>query len=55
VSQKISGVKGMNDLLPGDIEVWQHVERTARDIFARYGYAEMRTPIVEDTGLFVRS
>ncbi|QRO02269.1 histidine--tRNA ligase [Archangium violaceum] len=55
MSQKVSGVKGMNDLLPGDVEVWQHVERTARDIFSRFGYGEVRTPIVEDTALFVRS
>jgi len=55
VSQKFAGVKGMNDVLPGEIEVWQHVERTAREIFGRFGYQEMRTPMVEDTGLFVRS
>jgi histidyl-tRNA synthetase len=62
VSQKISGVKGMNDLLPGDlggdmapVETWQHVERTARELFARFGYGEIRTPMVEDTALFVRS
>jgi histidyl-tRNA synthetase len=55
VSQKISGVKGMNDILPGEVEVWQHVERTTRELFARFGYAEVRTPMVEDTALFVRS
>ncbi len=62
MSQKISGVKGMNDLLPGElggemapIETWQHVERTARELFSRFGYGEVRTPIVEDTALFVRS
>jgi histidyl-tRNA synthetase len=55
MSQKISGVKGMNDVLPGQVEVWQHVERTARELFARFGYGELRTPMVEDTALFVRS
>lgn len=62
MSQKISGVKGMNDLLPGElggdmapVEVWQHVERTARELFGRFGYGEIRTPMVEDTALFVRS
>lgn len=62
MSQKISGVKGMNDLLPGElggdmapVEVWQHVERTARELFSRFGYGEIRTPMVEDTALFVRS
>ena len=62
MSQKISGVKGMNDLLPGElsgdmapVETWQHVERTARELFSRFGYGEIRTPMVEDTALFVRS
>jgi len=55
VSQKISGVKGMNDILPGEVEIWQFVERTARELFARFGYGEVRTPMVEDTALFVRS
>ncbi len=45
----------MNDLLPPQIETWQFIERTAREVFACYGYAEVRTPIVEDTALFVRS
>jgi histidyl-tRNA synthetase len=55
VSQRIGGVKGMNDLLPGEIEIWQHVERLARRAFHAFGYQEIRTPIVEDTALFVRS
>ncbi|ADO72007.1 Histidyl-tRNA synthetase [Stigmatella aurantiaca DW4/3-1] len=62
MSQKLSGVKGMNDLLPGElggemapIETWQYVERTARELFSRFGYGEIRTPMVEDTALFVRS
>lgn len=37
------------------VETWQHVERTARELFARFGYGEVRTPMVEDTALFVRS
>ncbi|WP_233595846.1 MULTISPECIES: histidine--tRNA ligase [Corallococcus] len=45
----------MNDLLPGEIEVWQFVEGTARTLFSRFGYGEVRTPMVEDTALFVRS
>jgi histidyl-tRNA synthetase len=62
VSQKINGVKGMNDLLPGElsgdmapVETWQYVERTTRELFSRFGYGEIRTPMVEDTALFVRS
>ncbi|MET0401125.1 MAG: histidine--tRNA ligase [Cystobacter sp.] len=45
----------MNDILPGEVEVWQHVEKTARELFSRFGYGEVRTPTVEDTALFVRS
>ncbi|WP_426736568.1 histidine--tRNA ligase [Myxococcus faecalis] len=45
----------MNDLLPGEIEIWQHVEGLARELFGRFGYGEIRTPMVEDTALFVRS
>jgi|CXWL01.1.fsa_nt_gi histidyl-tRNA synthetase len=55
MSQKYAGVKGMNDLLPPEIAVWQHLERTARKTLVRYGFNEIRTPIVEDTALFVRS
>ncbi|WP_211194628.1 histidine--tRNA ligase [Pyxidicoccus fallax] len=45
----------MRDLLPGEIELWQHVEGLARELFGRFGYGEVRTPMAEDTGLFVRS
>jgi histidyl-tRNA synthetase len=55
VTQKLAGVKGMNDLLPGEIEIWHHVERNARLAMERFGYRELRTPILEDTALFVRS
>jgi len=54
VSQKIAGVKGMNDVLPGEVEVWQFVEQKAREVCRRFGYREVRTPVVEDTALFVR-
>src|SRR5262249_30863350 len=55
VSQKISGVKGMNDILPPASDVWRHVEEVAREILRRFGYSEIRTPMVEDTALFVRT
>ncbi len=45
----------MNDLLPADSPVWQYVEAVATDILARYGYQEIRFPIVEATELFRRS
>lgn len=55
MSQKLVAVKGMNDLMSPQIETWQFVERTAREMFGTWGYSEIRTPIVEDTALFVRS
>ncbi len=54
MTQKISGVKGMNDILPPEILSWVRVESAAREIFRRFGYWEIRTPIAEDTALFVR-
>jgi len=44
----------MYDLLPDNIRQWHYVETIARDLFARYGYSEIRTPLVEDTQLFAR-
>jgi histidyl-tRNA synthetase len=51
---RITAVKGMNDLLPADSARWQWVEGRIRELMRRYGYAEIRTPIVEPTALFVR-
>ena len=48
-------VKGMNDILPDEVQRWQHAEAVFREIVARHGFAEVRTPIVESTALFVRS
>ncbi len=44
----------MEDILPPDILVWQAVEAAARDIFGRYGFQEIRVPILESTDIFVR-
>jgi histidyl-tRNA synthetase len=51
---KISGVKGMNDILPAEVGRWQEMERVAREVFALYGYREVRTPAVEHAQLFAR-
>lgn len=45
----------MNDLLPDASPRWQFLEARVRDLMARYGFAEIRTPIVEQTALFARS
>jgi len=51
----IKGCRGTRDLLPPDIDLWNRVEATVRDVFARYNFHEIRTPIFEDTQLFSRS
>ncbi len=53
--KKIQAIRGMNDLLPADSPLWQYVEGVVTDILARYGYQEIRFPIVESTELFKRS
>src|SRR5512133_3255524 len=51
---KIPGVKGMNDVLPADVGRWHEMESVAREVFALYGYREVRTPAVEKAELFAR-
>ena len=50
----IRAVKGTRDLLPPSTEVWNHIETAARDVFRRYHYGEIRTPVFEATELFAR-
>ena len=51
----IAPITGMNDVLPDRAPAWQHVERTAREVFAAYGYLELRVPLLEQTALFKRA
>jgi histidyl-tRNA synthetase len=51
---KIVAVKGMNDILPAAVARWQEMEGVARQVFALYGYREVRTPVVEPAALFAR-
>jgi histidyl-tRNA synthetase len=51
----IKAVRGTRDLLPPDTDLWNRVEAKVRDLFARYNFHEIRTPIFEDTSLFARS
>lgn len=55
MSEKIQAVRGMNDLLPEVSYQWAFLEETVQKWLADYGYKNIRTPIVEDTRLFVRS
>ncbi|RXH58760.1 histidine--tRNA ligase [Granulicella sibirica] len=53
-SASIKAVRGTRDLLPPETELWNRVEATARAVFARYHFGEIRTPLFEDTSLFAR-
>ena len=55
MSTALSAVRGMNDVLPEQVPAWQHLERLARELFAAYGYQEVRVPVLEHTGLFKRA
>jgi histidyl-tRNA synthetase len=53
-AKTVRAVKGTRDILPDEIAPWHRVEAAAREVFARYGYREVRTPIFEETELFAR-
>ena len=55
MSKAIQAVRGMNDCLPSETNIWQMVESTLRRVASNYGFAEIRMPIVESTHLFKRS
>jgi histidyl-tRNA synthetase len=50
----IPAIRGTHDILPGEVERWQRVESVSRRLFERYGYAEVRTPIIEREELFAK-
>ncbi len=51
----IQAIKGVKDILPGEIAAWHHLEATARKLFEDYGFSEIRIPVFEYTELFARS
>lgn len=52
---KYSALKGVQDIMPPDIYIWQRIESSAKKIFHSYGFQEIRLPIIESTDIFVRS
>jgi histidyl-tRNA synthetase len=50
----LQAVRGTRDLLPPETGLWNHIEATARRVFERYSFGEIRTPIFEETQLFAR-
>jgi histidyl-tRNA synthetase len=55
MTQALKAVRGTRDLLPPETALWNRIEATARAVFARYNFGEIRTPVFEDTSLFARS
>src|SRR5580698_2723480 len=55
MTQILKAVRGTRDLLPPETALWNRIETVARQVFARYNFGEIRTPIFEDTALFARS
>ena len=55
MTRSIQAIRGMNDILPDQIYLWDFFEQTVREWMTAYGYRNIRMPIVEQTDLFVRS
>ena len=53
--KKLQAIRGMNDILPDQSIIWQFLEKTFSAVVMRFGYQEIRFPIVEQTQLFKRS
>ncbi|MES2998671.1 MAG: histidine--tRNA ligase [Pseudomonadota bacterium] len=54
MADKIQAIRGMNDILPEQLAVWQKLEAVLRALTRRYGYQEIRLPLLEKTELFKR-
>jgi len=54
-TQKIQAIRGMNDILPAQTPLWQHLEASIRQVLDSYGYQEIRLPLLEATELFNRT
>ena len=55
MAKNLQAVRGMHDILPDRTPLWQLLEQRVRDVLGRYGYREIRMPLVEQTELFKRS
>ncbi len=49
---RFNSLKGVQDIFPPEIFIWQHIENIARDVFQKYGYHEIRLPVIEVTDIF---
>ncbi|MRR38871.1 histidine--tRNA ligase, partial [bacterium] len=50
----IKAIRGMNDILPGDVVKWRFIEDKTREVFRLFGFEELRSPVLERTELFLR-
>ncbi len=55
MNQTLQAIRGMNDILPDEAELWEQFEETVRDWLRGYGYRPIRMPLVEPTPLFARA
>ncbi len=55
MNKTLQAIRGMNDILPAETPIWQHIEALIRACCQAYGYNEIRFPIVESTALFKRT
>ncbi|MCL5674551.1 MAG: histidine--tRNA ligase [Candidatus Omnitrophica bacterium] len=55
MNKEIRAIRGVRDLLPGELKKWRFVEKQAVSIFEAFGFEEIRIPIIEEAGLFQRS
>src|SRR6056297_1875860 len=53
--KSINKVKGFHDLIAEEAERYTYLEQTAKDVFQRYGFRELRIPVLEKTDLFSRT
>ncbi|MEW6378229.1 MAG: histidine--tRNA ligase [bacterium] len=51
----IKAIRGVKDILPQEVGIWQYVEAIGRKMLQDYGFSELRIPVFEDTALFIRS
>jgi histidyl-tRNA synthetase len=51
----IKAIRGFNDILPREIDKWQFIEKTAREVYESFGFSEIKIPMLERTELFSRS
>lgn len=52
---RYKSLKGIQDILPSEILIWQQIEHISREVFKKYGYQEIRLPMIEVTEVFTRS